>query len=84
MDLPVPRGEDASTGASPAGAEELVEFLLEMSDEEAGLLDQLYKATAHVRSSGGTPEQRNEAIARVLDEDPQLRDAFRALTGQDG
>ena len=58
-------------------------MLLEMSDEETAMLERLFEATAHVRAAGGSPEQKHEAIERVLAGDPGLREAFRRLTGFD-
>lgn len=46
--------------------------------------EQLYEATEHVRAEGGTREEKNVKINLLLDEKPELRDAFRALTGREG
>jgi hypothetical protein len=58
-----------------------VEKLLAMSNEEVELLERLYEATAGVRSSTASPEQKGEAVERVLNDDPELREAFRRVAG---
>ncbi|HEX5762685.1 MAG TPA: hypothetical protein VFY04_06145 [Solirubrobacterales bacterium] len=59
-------------------------MLLEMSDEEIALLEQLNEATEHIRAEGGTREQKRAKISALLDQNLELRNAFRALTGREG
>lgn len=60
----------------------LISLLLETSDGELKALERLYEATRHIRASGATRERKDEAIERLFDQDPSLRDDLRALTGR--
>lgn len=84
MDSVVPQGSEVPAGDSAARDREMVGTLLKMSDEEFALFVRLYEATAHVRTSRGTDGEKIREIKQILERDPQLRDAYRALIARGG
>jgi hypothetical protein len=84
MDGAVPNERPVVVDASSPLLRELIELLLSFpNDEEAVQFWELWEATAEARASGRTSRVRREMILRALDEDPRLRAAYRALTGED-